>query len=54
MRAEKARRRYWARSLVGWRRIRQAKPNDAHRALARLAAHQRLRRGVDGFDEEPG
>lgn len=33
---EKTRRRYWARSLVGWRRIRQAKPNDAHRALARL------------------
>ena len=33
---EKTRRRYWARSLVGWRRISQAKPNDAHRALARL------------------
>jgi NAD-dependent SIR2 family protein deacetylase len=30
------RRRYWARSLVGWRRIRRARPNDAHRALARL------------------
>jgi NAD-dependent SIR2 family protein deacetylase len=35
---EKTRRRYWARSLVGWRRIRQAKPNDAHRALAELEA----------------
>ncbi len=33
---EKTRRRYWARSLIGWRRIRQARPNDAHRALARL------------------
>jgi NAD-dependent SIR2 family protein deacetylase len=33
---EKARRRYWARSLIGWRRIRRARPNDAHRALARL------------------
>jgi len=33
---EKTRRRYWARSLVGWRRIRRAQPNDAHRALARL------------------
>ena len=33
---EKTRRRYWARSLVGWRRIRRARPNDAHRALARL------------------
>jgi NAD-dependent SIR2 family protein deacetylase len=34
----KTRRRYWARSLVGWRLIRQAQPNDAHRALARLEA----------------
>src|SRR5215472_17283872 len=36
MREEKTRRRYWARSLIGWRRLRQAEPNDAHRALARL------------------
>jgi NAD-dependent SIR2 family protein deacetylase len=35
---EKTRRRYWARSLIGWRRIRRAHPNDAHRALARLEA----------------
>jgi NAD-dependent SIR2 family protein deacetylase len=35
---EETRRRYWARSLIGWRRIRQAKPNDAHRALAELEA----------------
>ena len=32
------RRRYWARSLVGWPRIAQAQPNAAHRALAALAA----------------
>src|SRR5215813_14592282 len=31
-----ARKRYWARSLVGWRRMRGALPNDAHRALANL------------------
>lgn len=30
------RQRYWARSLVGWRRIHRAQPNEAHRALARL------------------
>lgn len=30
------RRRYWARSLIGWRRMRCAQPNDAHFALARL------------------
>jgi NAD-dependent SIR2 family protein deacetylase len=38
MSEEKTRRRYWARSLLGWRRFRRAKPNDAHRALARLEA----------------
>ena len=35
---ETTRQRYWARSLIGWRRISGAKPNDAHRALARLEA----------------
>lgn len=30
------RKRYWARSLVGWRHFRRAEPNDAHRALAQL------------------
>jgi NAD-dependent SIR2 family protein deacetylase len=35
---EKTRRRYWARSLIGWRLIRQAQPNGAHRALAELEA----------------
>ena len=29
---EATRRRYWARSLIGWRRISRAGPNDAHRA----------------------
>lgn len=35
---EATRQRYWARSLVGWPRFRQAVPNAAHRALARLEA----------------
>lgn len=35
---EATRRRYWARSLIGWRRFGRALPNDAHRALARLEA----------------
>ena len=30
------RRRYWARSMIGWRRFGHARPNDAHRALAGL------------------
>jgi NAD-dependent SIR2 family protein deacetylase len=38
MREEATRRRYRARGLVGWRRFRQAQPNNAHRALARLEA----------------
>jgi len=37
-----ARRRYWARSLVGWPRFRRARPNGAHRALARLEADGRI------------
>ena len=39
---EKTRQRYWARSLIGWRRIHEARPNDAHRALARLEARAEL------------
>jgi NAD-dependent SIR2 family protein deacetylase len=35
---EATRRRYWARSLIGWRRFRGARPNNTHRALARLEA----------------
>jgi NAD-dependent SIR2 family protein deacetylase len=30
------RRRYWARSLLGWPAVRDARPNSAHLALARL------------------
>jgi len=30
------RRRYWARSVVGWERFREALPNATHHALARL------------------
>ena len=33
---EDARRRYWARSYLGWRRFSAAKPNPAHEALAEL------------------
>lgn len=39
---ERARKRYWARSLVGWKRIRGARPNDAHRALASLEQRERI------------
>lgn len=34
--SEDARRRYWAGSHLGWRRFTSVRPNDGHRALARL------------------
>ena len=34
-----ARRRYWARSYVGWRHIARAAPNDGHRAVAEHGLH---------------
>src|SRR5690348_5127520 len=46
VRNERARRRYWARSLVGFRRMGAARPNDAHRALATLEARGRVARLV--------
>jgi NAD-dependent SIR2 family protein deacetylase len=58
MGAEATRRRYWARSLIGWRRFRQAQPNDAHRALARLEAMGRcallLTQNVDRLHQAAG
>ena len=36
VRSEAVRRRYWARSALGWERIRRAEPNEGHRALAAL------------------
>jgi NAD-dependent SIR2 family protein deacetylase len=32
----RGRHRYWARSYVGWRQIRGARPNDGHRAVGEL------------------
>jgi NAD-dependent SIR2 family protein deacetylase len=37
-----ARKRYWARSMVGWPRLAAAEPNDAHRALAEMEARGNL------------
>ncbi len=48
-----ARRRYWARSFVGFPKIRGARPNAAHRVLSRLAERGRLSglvtQNVDGL-----
>ena len=56
--AEGVRRRYWARSLVGWGRISAAAPNRAHLTLARLEAaglvHAVVTQNVDGLHSRAG
>ena len=55
---EQARRRYWARSHVGWTRLAHALPNDGHRALAELERRGRLHglitQNVDGLHTDAG
>lgn len=52
------RRRYWARSLLGWPRLAAAQPNDAHRALATLetagAVGGLITQNVDGLHGAAG
>ncbi len=56
--SERARRRYWTHSLVGWPRIERALPNDAHQALAALEQAGYLRQlvtqNVDGLHQQAG
>ncbi|MET7471959.1 NAD-dependent protein deacetylase [Micromonospora sp. NPDC005599] len=53
-----ARRRYWARSHLGWQMIARAAPNDGHRAVARLQAAGLLggiiTQNVDGLHTAAG
>lgn len=53
-----ARRRYWARSHLGWRTIGGARPNGGHRAVARLQALARvdgiITQNVDGLHQAGG
>ena len=53
-----ARRRYWARSFVGWRLMTAATPNDGHRAVAELQSHGMLAgivtQNVDGLHQAAG
>jgi NAD-dependent SIR2 family protein deacetylase len=53
-----ARRRYWARSHLGWRTIGDARPNDGHRAVARLQERGLLAglitQNVDGLHQAAG
>ncbi|MEO3885115.1 NAD-dependent protein deacetylase [Nonomuraea sp. B5E05] len=53
-----ARRRYWARSHVGWRQIGDARPNAGHRAVADLERRGLLAgivtQNVDGLHQAAG
>jgi len=53
-----ARRRYWARAMLGWPRVRIAQPNPAHLALATLQQRQRISglitQNVDTLHDQAG
>jgi NAD-dependent SIR2 family protein deacetylase len=52
------RQRYWARSLVGWRRFGHALPNATHHALTKLEQRGKLQllltQNVDGLHQRAG
>ncbi|WP_460118261.1 NAD-dependent protein deacetylase [Pseudomonas sp. H3_G09] len=53
-----SRRRYWARAMLGWPRVRQARPNAAHEALAKLQLRGRIStlitQNVDTLHDQAG
>lgn len=49
-----ARQRYWARSHLGWGRMRVAAPNPGHHALTRLDPELLITQNVDGLHERAG
>jgi NAD-dependent SIR2 family protein deacetylase len=49
-----AQQRYWARSHLGWGRMRRADPNAGHLALARIAPELLITQNVDGLHERAG
>ena len=57
-RSDRMRRRYWARSMIGWPRMANARPNPAHTALAALEATGRIEllvtQNVDGLHTKAG
>ena len=52
------RKRYWARSTVGWQRVARAKPNSGHHALAQLETSGPVQgvitQNVDGLHQQAG
>lgn len=57
-RQEAVRRRYWARSMVGYPTLSRAAPNPGHLAIAQLASQQRIgslvTQNVDGLHQRAG
>lgn len=55
---ERARRRYWARSMAGWPSIQKAQPNAGHEAVAQLEAcglvEGVITQNVDGLHQKAG
>ncbi|CAM3577996.1 NAD-dependent protein deacetylase [Halomonas lysinitropha] len=58
MASHAARQRYWARALVGFQTLQQARPNAAHAALARLESRGHVNgvitQNVDGLHQRAG
>jgi NAD-dependent SIR2 family protein deacetylase len=58
VRSEETRRRYWARSYVGWQRFSAAQPNAAHLAIAELEkvvdVDRLITQNVDGLHAVAG
>lgn len=56
--APESRRRYWARAMLGWPRVRLASPNAAHEALASLQSAQQIggliTQNVDTLHDQAG
>jgi len=58
LQSEEARRQYWKMKKEGYYELKMAKPNDGHRALARLEAAGRIiaviTQNIDGLHQEAG
>lgn len=58
LQSEDARRRYWIMKKEGYRELKMAKPNDGHRALARLEAAGKIQavitQNIDGLHQDAG
>jgi NAD-dependent SIR2 family protein deacetylase len=58
LKSDLARRRYWARNMIGWPTVQRARPNVAHRALSELQKLDRIERlvtqNVDGLHTAAG